>query len=43
MNLRIKEPRQWTYGSNSWMTLSNLNTEKSLVEKANKKGEKEQV
>ena len=27
-----------TYGSNSWMTLSNLKTEKSLVENAEEKG-----
>lgn len=26
-----------TYGSNSWMTLSNLKTEKSLVENAEEK------
>lgn len=29
-----------TYGSNSWMTLSNLNTEKSLVENAEEGKEK---
>ena len=26
-----------TYGSNSWITLSNLRTEKSLVEKAERR------
>lgn len=32
--LENSHERRSTYGSNSWMTLSNLKTEKSLVEKA---------
>lgn len=32
--LRSSQDRSSTYGSNSWMTLSNLKTEKSLVENA---------
>lgn len=32
-----------TYGSNSWMTLSNLKTEKSLVENAEERGESTRI
>lgn len=35
--LGCNQDRSSTYGSNSWMTLSNLKTEKSLVENAEEK------
>lgn len=38
-SLEYKHDRSRTYGSNSWMTLSNRKTEKSLVEKAEEKEE----